>query len=160
MSTSSSEERSSQYRAWIDDYVEKHGGHVRGLCQGAASAMAKEFPELKVVRGYVGFSAHWWCTAPDGSIVDPTASQFGKPEPEAYRPFDEELAHTLPNGKCMNCGEYLYYGASACSLHCVKAILQDIDGLAGEELETAAKNFKVNPPEDDPNYPRHWETAW
>lgn len=64
--------------------------------------MAEEFPELRVVKGtaiipgvggltYLQFdpealahperyppaeSSHWWCVAPDGTILDPTGDQF------------------------------------------------------------------------------------
>jgi hypothetical protein len=57
-----------------------HDPSVAGWCQFAATKMAKQFPELRLARGWYGTpqrkSAHWWCVAVDGTIVDPTGEQF------------------------------------------------------------------------------------
>lgn len=56
----------------------------------------------------------------------------------------------------MNCGEHLFYGASACDEHCARRLLSDYDELEGEALEEAVKRIKVNPPDDDPERPCMW----
>lgn len=84
-----------------------HDGWVRGRCQGASERMVEAFPELRQVRGYAQLAdgwapAHWWCETVDGTVIDPTASQF-----EGVVGYDEynEAEHgPLPIGKCMNCG--------------------------------------------------------
>lgn len=60
----------------MSDYLK-----FRGKCREMSEAAAAADPTLTVVRGYYhcpmwGAQEHWWCTAPDGSIVDPTAAQF------------------------------------------------------------------------------------
>ena len=114
------------YAEWIDAYVTEHservvGGPnrsagVRGMCASATDTMVKAFPELRQVRGHYDGIAHWWCVAPDGSIVDPTAEQFlpGGAYVEYHGPD--------PLGKCMYCGDYVWQnigaGGSACSVEC------------------------------------------
>ena len=46
----------------------------RGHCEAFAKLMVQDFPELKLVRGHYldaewGERCHWWCVAPDGTIV-------------------------------------------------------------------------------------------
>jgi hypothetical protein len=51
-----------------------------------------------------GRREHWWCETPDGTIVDPTASQFdfvGE-----YVPW--EPGAEVRVGRCMDCGEDIY----------------------------------------------------
>lgn len=127
------------YQAWIDDFIAEHDGDVRYLCAAATIAICKAFPELREARGYlvdaragltdadfkderghskypVGGPAHIWCVAPDGTIVDPTASQFGiPPEHLQYFEHDDAKHGTLPRGKCPNCG-FFRYGPSVCDL--------------------------------------------
>jgi len=99
------------YAAWItehDDPADPLRG--RGKCQERSTAMARAFPELRVVAGYYydahwGPQQHWWCVAPDGTVVDPTAAQF----PTAGRGGYEELApEERPVGTCMDCGEDVF----------------------------------------------------
>lgn len=92
------------YKTWISRWLENN--RALGACQQAVTELVKNFPELTVVKGHVycpapwGRRAHWWATAPDGSIVDPTASQFpGIFEYEPWVPGTEVRV-----GKCMNCG--------------------------------------------------------
>jgi hypothetical protein len=68
----------AKYSLWIFENVPQYCG---GMCFVISTAMVKEFPELKRVRGHYvdlmfGTYEHWWCKTPDGEIVDPTVSQF------------------------------------------------------------------------------------
>lgn len=96
------------YVAWVDAYVARTKP-VLGMCGSATAEMVKAFPELTRVPGHIysicwGRRAHWWCVAPDGSIVDPTASQF--PDLVAYEPW--EPGTEVRVGRCMNCGEDIF----------------------------------------------------
>jgi hypothetical protein len=109
----------SEYAAWIfERYPDREKAAYR--CAGAVVAMVEAFPELKAVRGWYGHAAHWWCVAPDGSIVDPTAAQFLQPLEETYTPFRDGI-DPEPIGKCMACGEYVWSGTepNACSPECL-----------------------------------------
>lgn len=110
------------YAEWI-----QNNAYGYGQCVEATVAMVAAFPELRRVRGHVflmGASSvptHHQCVAPDGAIVDPTASQF--PNLVAYDEWvegDEE-----PVGKCCNCGEYIYpsigYTDTVCSDACASS---------------------------------------
>lgn len=142
----------ASYTEWCARFVERHV-HVRGLCALAAAQVALAFPELRVVRGFCRGCQHWWAVAPDGSIVDPTASQFGAPAPRDYVPFDESRAHELPTGKCMNCGGLLWYNASACTLECARELhLEFNPHLEDAELERVIRGTRLNPV-DDPARP-------
>jgi len=97
----------STYDQWIADFVSKQR-IIRGACGRAVNEMAKAFPELKRVAGWVVFkggrSEHFWCVTPDGSIVDPTASQFG----ELLRYHEFQPGGEVRVGRCMNCGDGIY----------------------------------------------------
>jgi len=97
---------SKEYDEWIASYP--HKNRV-GACGGATKEMCKEFPELKRVPGFVstihGLMEHWWCVAPDGSIVDPTKDQF-KGGVLSYQEVGDSDSVRL--GKCMNCGAEIY----------------------------------------------------
>lgn len=100
-----------RYAAWVVDYVLKQNGHVRGKCLAATKEMHAAFPELLIRAGHVetpvGREAHWWLETPDGSVVDPTHSQFtghgGILEYEAWAPGQEVRV-----GKCMDCGDEIW----------------------------------------------------
>jgi len=132
----------SEYREWIEAWLRKHA-FVRGMCGAATSEMVAAFPELTKVRGHVmtgmGREPHWWCTDLDGSIVDPTVTQFNHTR-LVYEPFDEKLAHTLPTGKCMGCGGYLYYRADFCDIDCAHAVISDM----GFGVSTTIYQYKFN----------------
>lgn len=54
---------------------------LRGKCKEYAEAACQSDSTLTLVRGWYhdptwGSQEHWWTTRPDGSIVDPTSSQF------------------------------------------------------------------------------------
>lgn len=102
-----------EYEAWIKTFLENN--NPRNLCHYATNLMVQEFQELKRERGYVlvenvyGVQVtdqHWWCVAEDGSIVDPTATQYFKVL--EYEPYSEEKHGPLPVGKCPDCGGLIY----------------------------------------------------
>lgn len=99
-------DRKAQYARWIETYVQAHNCYVRGLCVSAVKEMIAAFPELKPDLGFVGWGEHAWCVAPDGEIVDPTASQFAI-QPPVYVPWTPGTS--VSAGRCgnPNCGESL-----------------------------------------------------
>lgn len=110
----------SKYAQWIDDYQ----GEVCGMCASLSQQMVDAFPELKRVRGHYidplwGPREHWWCVAPDGSIVDPTASQFPTKGGGTYVPHVEGSPE--PTGKCLDCGGYCFNGDTFCSPECERS---------------------------------------
>lgn len=115
----------ARYAAWIAAYVAQHKS-VRGLCDSATKAMVIAFPELRRAAGFAhttwGPDQHWWCVAPDGSVVDPTAAQF----PVVFRYEELDLdnpadAARVPTGVCADCGDPVYGGKSFCSAECQDA---------------------------------------
>jgi hypothetical protein len=96
-------------------------GDVRARCESATRAMLEVFPELRRVRGFYydamwGARTHWWCVAPDGSIVDPTSRQFpsqGAGHYQEWREGDEE-----PSGRCLGCGDYIFESRRGGSFVC------------------------------------------
>lgn len=103
----------SRYEVWITQNVHE----AYGQCEKVTASMLEAFPELTRVRGHYqcpvwGERAHWWLTAPDGSIVDPTVMQFPSRGCGDYEPWDD--SKELPTGKCMNCGGYAYRSESSC----------------------------------------------
>ena len=120
------------YGEWMTDWASKQR-IIRGACGRAVNAMAEAFPELKRVAGWVVFaggrSEHFWCVAPDGSIVDPTVSQFsGKLlRYQEFQPGDEVRV-----GRCLNCGDGIFAqiqglddrsaARSVCTPECAQAL--------------------------------------
>lgn len=102
------------YDAWIRTHVPED---PTGMCSDVTKQMIIEFPELRRVRGHVRWPGetrpwpHWWCIAPDGCIVDPTAAQF--PPQMIYMAHDEREPE--PTGKCPECGDYTYHSNTFCS---------------------------------------------
>ena len=76
----------------------------RGKCREMSEALCREDPTLTLVRGHYVCpiwrteEPHWWCTKPDGTIVDPTALQFPSKGKGVYIPFNGMVA-------CANCGK-------------------------------------------------------
>lgn len=124
------------YVEWIRSNALERG--IESACDDTTHRMMKAFPELKRVRGFVTYPGHqvnplhfltspfasdgiqhWWCVAPDGTIVDPTAGQFPSSE-LSYEEYDETEHGTCPEGKCMDCGELFYDSATSpfCSESC------------------------------------------
>jgi hypothetical protein len=96
-----------RYADWIKAYVSR-SGYVFGKCKDGAKEMAAAFPELTVVLGHVycswGKRGHAWLVNAEGTIVDPTASQF--PDIFEYEPW--KPGDTVRVGKCMECGEEIW----------------------------------------------------
>jgi hypothetical protein len=97
----------SEYQAWIDTKYPTQAS-AYGKCYEATTAMVSAFPELRRVRGQVitvlwGERDHWWCVAPNGSVVDPTKRQF--PAVLRYMPWDESKGEPPQRRKCPDCGD-------------------------------------------------------
>lgn len=113
-----------KYELWIAVNV----ADPLGRCAEASAEMVAAFPELTRVRGHYfcpvwGERAHWWCVAPDGTIVDPTAAQFPSKGAFDYTPLAADVEE--PVGRCCNCGELSYAsaggGETCCSPACETA---------------------------------------
>lgn len=118
-----------KYQDWIDAKLERRSPVNK--CAEWTEEMQKAFPELTRVRGYVGTSPdaregcggqHWWLKTADGTIVDPTASQFS--EPINYSEWDESWGDL---SKCANCGMIGSYEPNVCSATCVLALARAYD---------------------------------
>lgn len=101
-----------KYVAWIAQHYPTFES-AYGQCARATQSMVVVFPELRRVCGHfydlrIGEREHWWCVAPDGTIVDPTLIQFPSGRLGAYVELDPN--EPRPTGKCPNCGEYIYDG--------------------------------------------------
>lgn len=104
------------YADWIAANVKGTG---KGQCAYYTQQMVAAFPELRRVRGHYrplagGSLPHWWCAAPDGTIVDPTVAQFQLHGPAEY----DEWTGPVPTGRCPNCGNYAYDHQTTCSAEC------------------------------------------
>lgn len=109
-----------KYAAWVAANVKD----PLGRCAETTLAMCTAFPELTRVRGHYlcgfwGPREHWWCTAPDGGVVDPTAAQFPSRGLGRYEPWVEGTPE--PTGKCPNCGGECYDNKYCCSAECDSA---------------------------------------
>lgn len=99
------EKPEDKYAEFIAGLTE--GVDLRGQCGIMSAIVSSLFPELRRVRGHYYCPiagrerTHWWCVAPDGSIVDPTASQFPSAGAGEYREYDGPE----PSGKCLYCGD-------------------------------------------------------
>jgi hypothetical protein len=124
-----------KYRAWEREYIKSLGTYVNtgrprihGMCDHATEAARAAFPELIRCRGYVAFGRgpHWWCVAPDGTIIDPTRTQWD-PMPTAadYVFLDESTADRLPR-KCWGCGDDAFGQHPVCSMDCARGVADDM----------------------------------
>lgn len=109
-----------KYQNWIEQNAPK-GSDAYGKCAETTERMIKAFPELKRIRGHYycyiwGERTHWWLQDQDGSIVDPTATQFPSGGNGHYEAWDESKPE--PTGICPNCGDYCYNGSNCCSENC------------------------------------------
>ena len=129
------------YEEWIEQYVASQPSRfVRGKCADATSKMVEAFPELRRACGFAfcawGRDQHWWCVAPDGAIVDPTAEQFascgGVFLYEEIDPNNEEDRKRVPTGRCMNCGDDVYEGKTFCSEACERETIAALEVTNGE----------------------------
>jgi hypothetical protein len=129
-----------RYKEWIAKYLETNNPY--GKCHAAVDAMITEFPELTKIVGHVedghwGRRGHVWCTAPDGEIVDPTATQF--PAVFEYEPWTPDSLVRV--GKCMECGSEIWEKVpsldaeirkSACGKECEAALQKDWEDTMSE----------------------------
>jgi hypothetical protein len=100
----------------------------RGKCKEFSEALCAEDPTLTLVRGhylcpYWGEQQHWWCTQPDGTIVDPTKDQFPSKGAGEYVPFDgtvycEECGTALTEDTAIWMGRY-----PVCSDRCARSLV-------------------------------------
>lgn len=123
------------YADWISAYVARNKGFVRGLCDPATTEMVKAFPELRRACGLATWNAghrevrdqHWWCVAPDGMIVDPTAAQFtGQVLYEELNLDNPDDVARIPTGVCMGCGGDVYEGKTFCGDACEGSVMRDM----------------------------------
>lgn len=130
-----------KYVAWIREHglgcgapQESVLANAYGKCASVTLAMASAFPELRRARGFYhcdrwGRRQHWWCVAPDGTVVDPTAEQFPSMGLGEYDEVKDGEEDRIPVGKCMNCGEELYAhdeSTYVCSDYCELAVRRDM----------------------------------
>lgn len=126
------------YADWINATVPKGYG-CRGTCRRYSELMVAAFPELRLACGFVVLlghkdEQHWWCVAPDGTVIDPTSGQFAGWTVVLHYDevdLDDEVDRArIPTGKCMNCGEFCYGGRrNACSPACDSELSDYFDGV-------------------------------
>lgn len=130
----------TRYKLWSAAFCAKKNPY--GRCREATTAMKKAFPELEIVPGVVhtdiGERMHFWCKAPDGSIVDPTKGQFGAIF--KYVPWYPGMA--LDVGACVHCGSRIrkpVYDLKVtppreytCSQACEEKLAAELNGEVGE----------------------------
>lgn len=76
---------------------------LAGKCKSVCEAIAKMDSQWTLTRGHYicpmwGPRAHWWLTAKDGTVYDPTIFQFPTPRIGYYEPFDGRVS-------CAECGK-------------------------------------------------------
>jgi len=91
--------------AWVKANVPSEPENVRYRCQEFSEVLAKEFPSLRLAAGFYDGRHHWWCVAPDGTIVDPTAHQFPS---LGFAEYEEVAKEDRPLQRCMGCGGDVY----------------------------------------------------
>jgi hypothetical protein len=120
----------SRYQSYIK---ERWVSNLGGKCAEATIDMVAKFPELKRVRGHYycpfwGERQHWWCIAPDGTIVDPTVSQFPSLGSGKYVEWSE--GEEEPVGRCVNCSKEVLMsknsnvGPEFCSMSCADSYIK------------------------------------
>ena len=122
-----------KYVCWVTGYKATVARQY-GQCYNACSQLIKEFPELRLVRGWAHVDydgllqkeEHWWCEESNGDIVDPTDDQWLVPSRGivvGYEEYDEATHGPEPTGKCHDCGDYTYDGNYFCSERCEKSYM-------------------------------------
>jgi len=105
------------FHVWVRRNVPKD---CAGRCEEFAFAMAKAFRSLTVryghyVHSYGTAEVHFWCEDADGSVVDPTASQF--PPGGSYR--RGRIGGRLVRALCAKChGPLFEDGLGTCPDGC------------------------------------------
>lgn len=103
----------------LDPREEADNGYkeFRGRCKELSEAAVAADPSLTLVRGHYfcpiwnSDQAHWWTTRADGTIYDPTASQFPSKGHGIYTPFDgvfycEECGKEMQEDEIIVAGNY------------------------------------------------------
>ncbi len=92
-------------RQALNDHVDHESDYAkyRGKCLTLSREAVSADPTLILVRGHYlcpfwGEQPHWWTTRPDGTIHDPTKSQFPSNGTGDYIPFDGYIT-------CESCGK-------------------------------------------------------
>lgn len=96
----------------------------RGKCKQMSEELVAQDPTLTLVRGHYYCpiwnkdEPHWWCTKPDGTIVDPSARQFPSKGMGIYTPFDGiieccECSKTVKEEDAVYDSNYVF-----CSIRC------------------------------------------
>jgi hypothetical protein len=133
----------AKYVEWVEQRVEAdyqgEAWRMMGQCRQEAEKMGEAFPELRVVKGHVTVwreilqpqrTAHWWCVAVEGEIVDPTRGQYPWPVTD-YEQYVEGDPVRL--GKCANCGDEIWGDPAVshptvCSDECYREFAAYLDG--------------------------------
>ena len=132
------------YIEWIEANVPGDG---YGKCAEVTRAMVRAFPELERVCGFYhcpawGRREHWWCEAPGGLVVDPTAAQFPSRGHGRYQKLDPKTErHLVPTGVCMDCGGPVYRGNTFCDETCEERTM----AYMGMELDPETGNWRNAP---------------
>ena len=98
--------------------------NMRGKCKELSEEAVKKDPSLRLVRGFYYCpiwnkeEQHWWTEKMDGTIYDPTASQYPSNGHGTYRKYDGTMI-------CEQCGtiieekDIIWQGRFAtCSRNC------------------------------------------
>lgn len=110
-------------------YILENPRPIEGRCQEESRRMAREFPELQVVKGTVQIigpfgtehtATHYWCETALEQIVDPTAAQFV--EILSYRKIAKDGEDV---SRCMNCGKHFAGTGCVCSPACMEELNSD-----------------------------------
>jgi hypothetical protein len=124
-----------KYQRWTSEHFKEiNTTNGYGRCKEVSEEMAKAFPELIVVRGYVqtlfGKRGHWWLKTEEGEIVDPTAKQF--PGIFSYEEWKDGMEIRL--GRCFNCGEEIWGQPEDrsyfCNDECAKSAAKYLEGMS------------------------------
>jgi hypothetical protein len=125
--------KSLEYKLWVKQHY-PNAKAATGQCHQAAKAMVKEFPELRLARGFVSTPdaelTHWWCVDQEGDVIDPTRHQF--PLVFWYTEIsDDHPLAKYPMKKCMNCGEMYLQSEGhsydpACDEYCFKELNESL----------------------------------
>lgn len=127
----------SKYVQWVNEW--RRSNDQRYRCRSASNSLVEAFPELRLVRGWAhvfydegvlgtrtAHYEHWWCEAPDGTVVDATNEQWISDlggEIFGYEEYDPQFHGPEPIGKCMCCGMLIFPGDNgdctwACTPEC------------------------------------------
>ena len=123
-----------QYQQWIETHYPT-SKEAMGQCKKGCEQLKATFPELKITNGFVAifgdYVTHWWCVTQDGTIIDPTAVQFGVVL--YYDEIDDDHPERLyEKKKCMNCGEYYYQTPDLRHMHTPACEAEFTDYLNGK----------------------------